>query len=74
MGFYGIYPLVMTNIAVEITMYLMDKSTISMAMFNCDVKLSKGTFKISKKKRLYTLVSSNMAGWRILGHSMEISS
>ena len=40
-----VYPLVMTNITMDRTdpPFLMDKSTISMAMFNSYVKLPKGT-------------------------------
>ena len=42
MGFYGIYPLVMTNIAMEnhhFKICLMGNLTISMAIFNGYVKL-----------------------------------
>ena len=42
MGFHGIYPLVMTNIAMEITMLLMGQSTISMVIIHNSVSLPEG--------------------------------
>ena len=42
-GIHGTYPLVMTNEKLrKITMLLMGKSTISMAIFNSYVKLPEG--------------------------------